>query len=347
MVYEFQLDRPEGTSGICKDMVEIEVPFSTIVSLWLYDRDMRLEVKVAPKSFLGKRRPEKNTTSKIYSSTVYNRKLQRDITDGQLTTAVYHYVQFRKCCAARLKSELREFDTRFEVMLRLPLIEDSSKSLKPETRQPTSQLLDPSICLPDIDSVNNNFVSVSQPECSQELSLIVSCACTSGCSAASCQCCVKGTTCTEGICVCVNCRNPLNILHQLGLPADRARTDPCLMENIYQIKRLDYYVKTQLILECCRIPVLLFSCIPGEVRCVGHNCSARYKYSWCTARLLNEDSTPRNHCVKCGMCTDYRNLHCHRCNICYFAGENHTRKCPICDSNGKEKPSNSPRDCQA
>ena len=39
----------------------------------------------------------------------------------------------------------------------------------------------------------------------------------------------------EGECLCINCRNPLNILHQLGLPVHRARTDPCLMENIYQV----------------------------------------------------------------------------------------------------------------
>ena len=28
------------------------------------------------------------------------------------------------------------------------------------------------------------------------------------------------------------------------------------------------------------------------------------------AHLCNEDTEPRNHCIKCGRCTDYRNQHC-------------------------------------
>lgn len=29
-----------------------------------------------------------------------------------------------------------------------------------------------------------------------------------------------------------------------------------------------------------------------------------------SAQLCNEDVMPRNHCLKCGRCTDYRNSHC-------------------------------------
>ncbi|XP_045169236.2 uncharacterized protein LOC123531973 [Mercenaria mercenaria] len=336
MVYEFQLESPDGSQGVYKEMVEISVPFWSIISLWLYDKDMRVEVKDAPKIFLGKKGPEKNMGHKCNNAVVYNRKLRMDITDGQLSSSPYHYIQFKNKYADRIKAELREFDSRFGMMLRLPLIEDMGKSLNSGNKQPSSHLLDPSICLPTEDINNNTPGPVYQREENQEVSVIVSCSCTGGCSAETCQCCVKGTTCTEGMCDCVNCRNPLNILHQLGLPAERARTDPCLMENIYQIKRLDCYVKTQLILECCHTPVLLFSCIPGEIRCVNPECMARYKYSWCTARLLNEDSSPRNHCIKCGKCTDFRNEHCQRCNICYFAGESHTLKCPLCQSKSKE-----------
>lgn len=65
-------------------------------------------------------------------------------------------VQFKNCCADRLKTELREFDERFEMMLRLPLIEDPSKCLTKATKHLSSKLLDPSICLPDNDFVNNN-----------------------------------------------------------------------------------------------------------------------------------------------------------------------------------------------
>ena len=34
-----------------------------------------------------------------------------------------------------------------------------------------------------------------------------------------------------------------------------------------------------------------------------------------SAQLCNEDIAPRNHCVRCGRCTDYRNRHC---EVVYF-----------------------------
>ncbi|WAR18240.1 hypothetical protein MAR_000078 [Mya arenaria] len=69
----------------------------------------------------------------------------------------------------------------------------------------------------------------------------VCCTCSVGCSDGMCECCVAGATCTEGLCACAGCKNPLNILHQMGLPADQARTDPCLMENIYQVCNVCYF----------------------------------------------------------------------------------------------------------
>jgi hypothetical protein len=55
--------------------------------------DMRVEVKEAPKICLGKKGPEKNMNQKFNNATVYNRKLNMDITKGELFNSPYHYVR--------------------------------------------------------------------------------------------------------------------------------------------------------------------------------------------------------------------------------------------------------------
>jgi len=51
---------------------------------------------------------------------------------------------------------------------------------------------------------------------------------------------------------------------------------------VFQITRLDCYVKMQMMLECCQIPIVLFNCIPGQKKCPNPTCQSTYKYSWCT-----------------------------------------------------------------
>jgi hypothetical protein len=48
MVYEFQLENPDGSAGVCKDMVEISVPFWSIISLWLYERGNIFNTPLSP-----------------------------------------------------------------------------------------------------------------------------------------------------------------------------------------------------------------------------------------------------------------------------------------------------------
>ncbi|KAL4237785.1 hypothetical protein ACF0H5_002497 [Mactra antiquata] len=330
-VYEYQLDGPSNTMKSCDDMVCIEVPFNTIIGLWLFRKDMRLEVNQAPKIFLGKKSATRKT-SYFATLPVYSNKVSVDITNGQLGSYPYHYVQFKQLYAEKLMTELRQFDVQFETLLGLPLVEDQAKSLKPSFRQIQSRILDSSVQLPD---ENMNYERVYIPDEQHVITESVYCSCTTGCSTRSCQCCKNGTTCTEGLCSCDNCHNPLNILYQLGLPTDRARTDPCLMENIFKIRRLDYYLKTQVTLECCQLQVLLFNCIPGLVQCP--YCPAQYKYSWCYAQACHQQSKPRNHCIKCGKCTDHRNTHCKKCKLCYFAGEDGSLECSRCKKRKKSK----------
>ena len=61
--------------------------------LLIFILDMRVEVKEAPKICLGKKGPEKNVNHKFNTATVYNRKLNMDITLGELFRSPYHYVR--------------------------------------------------------------------------------------------------------------------------------------------------------------------------------------------------------------------------------------------------------------
>ena len=51
-------------------------------------------------------------------------------------------IQFRSCYGQKLKSELCQFDGRFSLMLKSPLIEDPHKFLRTK-QEPYSHLLDP------------------------------------------------------------------------------------------------------------------------------------------------------------------------------------------------------------
>ena len=62
--------------------------------------DMRVEVKEAPKICLGKKGPEKNVQHK---TTVYNRKLHKDVTIGELFRSPYHYVRLFSTCLSFLQ----------------------------------------------------------------------------------------------------------------------------------------------------------------------------------------------------------------------------------------------------
>ena len=109
---------------------------------------------------------------------------------------------------------------------------------------------------------------------------VISCGCTGGCSDASCVCCVKGVTCTEGVCGCISCRNPLNVLHQLGLPAVQARTDPCLMENIYQVTRnYNQGVLIQLAMSC-------LTCLPNLLELLIQNYSKVILNTWPSSQSI-------------------------------------------------------------
>ncbi|XP_052767674.1 uncharacterized protein LOC128208237 [Mya arenaria] len=327
LVYEFQLNKEAGIAK-ATPMAEILVPLDSIVAMWAFERDLRVEVNAVPMMHVG----TKECLLARSRATVYNRSNCVDLTHDQISQSPYHFVQLRAFCAVKVRALLCKFEPRFEEMFMHPLVEDPSRCLM---SQPTSQLVDPSIKIPT--SYSGLACPVYQPQSSPAAgsSKEVCCTCSVGCSDGMCECCVAGATCTEGLCACAGCKNPLNILHQMGLPADQARTDPCLMENIYQIAHLAGYVQTPLILECCGTSTILFNCIPGIFTCPKTSCNTQFMYSWCNAQLCREDGNPRNHCLSCARCTDHRNQHCSVCNVCYFAGVCRTFKCPNCHKGQK------------
>lgn len=64
-----------------------------------------------------------------------------------------------------------------------------------------------------------------------------------------CPCARAGAVChLQQSCVCVECDNPLNILHVLGLDVHAARVDECLMQNLYSynVSHVDFCVDLSL-----------------------------------------------------------------------------------------------------
>ena len=94
MLYEFQLNDLESANVTPhRRLTEVEVPFNTVVGLWLYDKEMRLEVNTAPTMCLGSKILEKHTKIGVHApAAVYDRHQMVDLTNGEMKTVPYHYV---------------------------------------------------------------------------------------------------------------------------------------------------------------------------------------------------------------------------------------------------------------
>ncbi|KAK3611469.1 hypothetical protein CHS0354_032750 [Potamilus streckersoni] len=290
LVYEFQLnDINDVSTTERKQLTEIDIPFNSIVGLWTCERELRLEVNCPPKMFLGHKGQEKPRKFGVQNCAVYDRKKTVDLTNGQLSSAPYHYIHLKMCVGDKIKSELCSFDTRFEELLKSSFIVNTNKSLvspdfEPSLNHPLLYPIPPRSALTQVPSVQSSTSPgrVRQPPLlpKKKGSLFAGCHCIHSCRSLQCSCCAHTESCTPA-CACRNCRNPLNLLLRMGIPSAIAQTDLCLMDNIYRLDNLDEYLNATVRLECCGIQMLLLRCVPGSFKCPNTHCNARYRFSWC------------------------------------------------------------------
>ncbi|XP_065294445.1 uncharacterized protein [Dermacentor albipictus] len=150
------------------------------------------------------------------------------------------------------------------------------------------------------------------------------CACRVSCRVARCSCAKARTRCDPARCVCLACDNPLNLLEAVGIPLAEAQADPCLMQAVFQVSDLPWYLCQQVRLNCCPESVMVRECIPGPMPCP--RCRHPAQYSWC-ANTLFHGST--NHCSVCVRCNLFAGQHCQACNSCYYYSGN-DKNCPRC-----------------
>ncbi|KAL1479686.1 hypothetical protein MTO96_051657 [Rhipicephalus appendiculatus] len=132
------------------------------------------------------------------------------------------------------------------------------------------------------------------------------------------------TRCDPARCVCLACDNPLNLLEAVGIPLRDAQADPCLMQAVFQVTDLPWYLCQQVRLNCCPDSVMVRECIPGPMPCP--RCGHAAQYSWC-ANTLFHGST--NHCPVCVRCNLFAGQHCQVCDSCYYYSGN-DKNCPRC-----------------
>ncbi|KAH7972132.1 hypothetical protein HPB52_007288 [Rhipicephalus sanguineus] len=150
------------------------------------------------------------------------------------------------------------------------------------------------------------------------------CACRVSCRVARCSCAKARTRCDPARCACLACDNPLNLLEAVGIPLRDAQADPCLMQAVFQVSDLPWYLCQQVRLNCCPESVMVRECIPGPMPCP--RCGHAAQYSWC-ANTLFHGST--NHCAVCVRCNLFAGEHCQVCNCCYYYSGNN-KNCPRC-----------------
>ncbi|XP_064080111.1 uncharacterized protein LOC135197086 isoform X2 [Macrobrachium nipponense] len=157
----------------------------------------------------------------------------------------------------------------------------------------------------------------SECQYSPALYLEKGCNCSESCRTMKCPCARAGVLCRVGqACLCKNCDNPLNILHQYELDVLLARVDECLMQNLYsyEISGLCNLLVSNIIMPCCTTTSKLQHIIPGTVIC--NCCGNAVTYSWCTHSVHLQTVCPRNHCMVCCACKPTLHTHCQNCQQC-------------------------------
>nr|XP_037275762.1 uncharacterized protein LOC119168462 [Rhipicephalus microplus] len=150
------------------------------------------------------------------------------------------------------------------------------------------------------------------------------CACRVSCRVARCSCAKARTRCDPARCVCLACDNPLNLLEAVGISLRDAQADPCLMQAVFQVSDLPWYLCQQVRLNCCPDSVMVRECIPGPMPCP--RCGHAAQYSWCANTLFHGTT---NHCPVCVRCNLFAGQHCQVCNSCYYYSGN-DKNCPRC-----------------
>ncbi|XP_019641198.1 PREDICTED: uncharacterized protein LOC109482799 [Branchiostoma belcheri] len=328
LVYEFQLNSVVRAHNMgMRQLASVEIPFKIIVGINAQLDKITLEVSEAPMMYFGTRVCPRGGETMWGRAARYRRDQRADITGGQLQTIPYHTIELRSMSAVRKVQEcLEKFDPGFVTMMRTPMAVDPNKRLavKQESRPVPVVTQPPSYPLKPRGEGQEGDV-VGPP--AKRYHPSDSCSCSTGCSSRRCGCWSCMRPC-EPSCSCTNCNNPLMILKQFGVDADKALEDDCLVVNFAKVSNLRQHLQTLYHLPCCGAMVQLLDMIPGYRTCPECKHKAVYAYSWCNFDLCDQNKRPRNHCTKCRKCKDFRDVHCQKCNTCYFAGALGEQRCP-------------------
>ncbi|XP_013392320.1 uncharacterized protein LOC106160313 [Lingula anatina] len=328
LVYQFETGTFPHNRNV-KLLVNIEVPFSTIVGLHAHFSTIQVEVNRAPYIFPGYKLV---TEGSSYQPFFHTRHINDhcDVTGGQFKTCPYHKITLKMNTALNFKKYLSGFDERLDGLFKKPFIELTGKTLPVVSGFGEGNNIYPGIDFsnPIEEPTKTPVMLTSQLEGSARCECTVSGAEGGICSTLSCGCLSLGKKCSD--CQCIGCTNPLNILTQVGIGLQEIQDDPCLFQNLTKIQNLPQYLECNIHFPCCGCSAKLKYCIPSTVLCPNYPaCKQAYKYSWCIGELCSEVDSPRNHCVECKYCRRTGDVHCQKCKRCYFSGPSGFR-CPGC-----------------
>ncbi|XP_077532766.1 uncharacterized protein LOC144145129 isoform X1 [Haemaphysalis longicornis] len=326
------------------------VPFQAIQAMRCEQDYILIQVHARPVLFLGRR-----------TASAASRNAGANTTTASLSESLEHYpvhkVQLNAGDVVRVRHMLWQFNARFhELMLRNMADADSrleeslppygapgrsawrnevargSGGIRATRKAPSSRRRSVTtrkkVATEVGDSAPSNGAAASRGPAGEPAAGSSppqpSCACRVSCRMARCSCAKARTRCEPGRCSCLGCDNPLNLLEAVGIALKDAQADPCLMQAIFQVSDLPWYLVQHVRLNCCPDSVMVRECIPGPLACP--RCRQPVQYSWCTNTLFHGST---NHCSTCQRCNLFAGRHCKPCNSCYYyTGKDD--ECPQC-----------------
>ncbi|XP_064484590.1 uncharacterized protein LOC135397154 [Ornithodoros turicata] len=311
----------------------IIVPFQSLSAFRCEDTWLTIQVQARPLIFYG-RRTEKSPADVADAS--------RLIRAAHLEYFPIHKIQLHPLDASQARQKLWQYSPKFhELMLRhicvpetrlrhpLPPHPSRGRWCQPRPRARPSR----------INQSRQPASVAARPLLARTAGSVASsaCSCHVNCrSSDTCSCARARAPCDSQRCSCAGCDNPLNHLLTVGVSLQEARADLCLMEGIYRVRDLSWYLYQAVRLHCSPESATVRECIPGLKPCP--RCGVPAQFSWCTNALFHDATV--YHCPNCARCNYGVGRHCLKCNACFHLdiGNQHCPRCRLNQVQSQEAP---------
>ncbi|XP_043203253.1 uncharacterized protein LOC122371180 [Amphibalanus amphitrite] len=348
IVYEFDYP-PASEECEQRQLVHIEVKFSSVIALQSSTEELRIVVCQIPTVLVGRPssepvsqrgRPCEAGTGDPTEPEITNTDPRlRAFVSGDIRDSPLHLLQLSQAACEAACRTLGRVSRRFHDMLCCPPRLDgyvprwrlvSASDVTSWRPASTSDVTGAAVGAAGGAGVSQEgcqtWLQSGQPQ---------SCNCRFSCRSLDCPCSRASLPCGYGSTACrcgPGCSNTFNAVLEEGIDVETAREDTCLVQNVFAVnkpKEIRRLLSDSQPCPHCHLLVEIRSVVPMQRPCP--HCSKPVVFSWCQRKLRDS----RNHCLVCIGCSEVNFQHCLLCKFCTRRTRQHG-PCTQCAARGEQ-----------